>query len=472
VTARADSARYRLGKFVSRHRVGVGAALLLALSLVGGIAASMREARVAEAQRQRAERRFADVRKLANSFMFDVHDEIRDLPGSTKARERLVATAREYLDSLAQEAHGDAGLQRELAGAYERLGDVQGGFMVGNLGDTQSALDGYRKALAIRDAIAAGQRQEPEDSLALARVQMRAGDVYRTMNRLPEAETTYRSVTLRLEALGAPVVSDAILGALGDAYGKLAEVQVQLGRAEPARSAVEKAIEHGEAFGQLHPENARAQLNLATAYYVDAECLRAAAEFERALHRVRQARTIHEALLEKDPLNQQLVRALLFSLNREAASLRALERPKEAVPVNRRAAEHAEQMLRRDPRDRWAQVAVMVADSSLGSALIHAGEHGEALRRLRKGREIAARVVKEDPRMGFARNELAVIDANLGSALLEQGTETARREACQAFARSLETWRAIQADGPLTADSAAGLRDVEGRMAACRPMSW
>jgi serine/threonine protein kinase len=36
VMARADSSAYRMGKFVNRHRVGVVAITLLALSLIGG----------------------------------------------------------------------------------------------------------------------------------------------------------------------------------------------------------------------------------------------------------------------------------------------------------------------------------------------------------------------------------------------------------------------------------------------------
>src|SRR4029453_651238 len=37
LTARADSTAYRVGKFVRRHRVAVGAAVLVGLSLIGGI---------------------------------------------------------------------------------------------------------------------------------------------------------------------------------------------------------------------------------------------------------------------------------------------------------------------------------------------------------------------------------------------------------------------------------------------------
>ena len=43
----------------------------------------IRQSQIAETQRQRAERRFADVRKLAGSFLFEFHDAIKYLPGST-----------------------------------------------------------------------------------------------------------------------------------------------------------------------------------------------------------------------------------------------------------------------------------------------------------------------------------------------------------------------------------------------------
>lgn len=105
--------------------MGVLAAGVVGLTLVGGILATMHQASVAEAERARAERRFNDVRKLANSFMFEFHDAIEKLPGSTSARELVVKRALEYLDSLAQEAGDDSALQRELATAYAKVGYVQ-----------------------------------------------------------------------------------------------------------------------------------------------------------------------------------------------------------------------------------------------------------------------------------------------------------------------------------------------------------
>src|SRR5579872_5060411 len=158
VAARRDSWKYRAGKFAARHKLTVAASAIVIVAVLGGVAATVREARIAAANERRAEQRFNDVRKLANSLMFEIHDAIRDLPGSTAARKLIVERALEYLDSLAQESRGDPSLQRELADAYKRIGDVQGGPFAANAGDTVAALKSYQKALAIRQALLATNR--------------------------------------------------------------------------------------------------------------------------------------------------------------------------------------------------------------------------------------------------------------------------------------------------------------------------
>ena len=86
VTARADSWSYRAGKFIQRHRAAVAATAAAAIILIVGIVLNVRQSRIARANGERAERRFNDVRKLANSFLFEFHDAIQRLPGATPAR--------------------------------------------------------------------------------------------------------------------------------------------------------------------------------------------------------------------------------------------------------------------------------------------------------------------------------------------------------------------------------------------------
>src|SRR5690349_5379644 len=146
VTATPDSLPYRAGKFVRRHKAGAAATVLVALAVIGGVATTLREARIALRERARAERRFNDVRKLANSFLFEFDDAIRNLPGSTPARSLVVKRALQYLDGLAAEARGDRSLQLEIATAYLKVGAVQGDPMFPNLGDSKGSLESCLKA--------------------------------------------------------------------------------------------------------------------------------------------------------------------------------------------------------------------------------------------------------------------------------------------------------------------------------------
>jgi eukaryotic-like serine/threonine-protein kinase len=172
VAARKGTWNYRAGKFIQRHKVSAAAAALVLVTLIAGVAITLREARIAEANRRRAEARFNDVRKLANSLIFDVHDSIADLPGATKARNLILTKALEYLDSLAKESGNEPDLLRELATAYQRIGALQGNGQVPNLGDSNSAQSSMSKAIELREKIARLNPNNRKDQLSLASIYM------------------------------------------------------------------------------------------------------------------------------------------------------------------------------------------------------------------------------------------------------------------------------------------------------------
>src|SRR5439155_17149601 len=110
----------------------------------------------------------------------------KNLPGATRARERLVKDALNYLDSLATEAAGDPALQRELAAAYERVGDVRGEAYGASLGDRSGATESYRKALTIRETLFAAAPQDFQNRRDLAGAYQKVG------NQLLETSETSR----------------------------------------------------------------------------------------------------------------------------------------------------------------------------------------------------------------------------------------------------------------------------------------
>ncbi len=193
VIAAPDSWSYRTSKFVRRRWGTVATTAGVIVALAAG-------ATMTYCQARRAERRFDDVRKLAGSVVGEIYDAIADLPGSTAPRQLLVSRSLEYLDSLAAEAGSDVSLQRELASAYEKIGDVQGNPYSANLGDVSGATATFQKLLAIRQAVYDSRSRAWEDVNALAMAHSKVGDVSyrpgqvrRGRGRLPARDRPARS---------------------------------------------------------------------------------------------------------------------------------------------------------------------------------------------------------------------------------------------------------------------------------------
>jgi serine/threonine protein kinase/tetratricopeptide (TPR) repeat protein len=175
VSATKGSWNYRTGKFVRRHKVAMAASLAVLLALGVGIILTVREARIArqqaaiaDTQRQRAEKRFEDVRKLSDSFIFEIHDAIQNLPGSTPARKLVLDRALEYLDSASKDASGNSDLERELAKGYQRLAVVQGNAAESNLGEADAGLASDQKALTLFEDVAKTNPNNLQDQLNVA----------------------------------------------------------------------------------------------------------------------------------------------------------------------------------------------------------------------------------------------------------------------------------------------------------------
>jgi serine/threonine protein kinase len=153
VLARHGSRRYRVGRFILRHRLPLVAAAATTVSLLTGLAIAEHQRREAVAAQLRAERHFASVRELANTFIYDIEEDLRGLAGTLPVREKLAGTSVKYLDTLASEDAVDPALIAELAGGYRRVGEVYGGVGNGNLGNTEAAIQNLLKAEALFDTL-------------------------------------------------------------------------------------------------------------------------------------------------------------------------------------------------------------------------------------------------------------------------------------------------------------------------------
>ena len=165
VRARADTLTYRLLRTAGRHRVAFAVFGTLAVALVAATIASTWQARLAQ-------RRFDDLRAFAHAVVFDVDDALAPIAGTTAARKLVVETALQYLDRLSRDGVGAPPLREELAAAYIRIGKVQGGAFLPNLGDSAGAITSFRKAIAAAgdDAIPALERLRIEALINVAQL--------------------------------------------------------------------------------------------------------------------------------------------------------------------------------------------------------------------------------------------------------------------------------------------------------------
>ena len=336
VSAGRDTIAYHVMKFLSRHTATAAAAAAIFVTLVAATALTMAQARVARRERAQAERRFKDVRHLANAFLFDFHDAIATLPGSTPAREMVVKTAREYLDSLAQEAGTDRELWSELSTAYLKLGDLQGRPSASRTGDTDGALGSYAQSLTLRRRLAALEPANPAFEQDVAIALFRMGPIYQVrgdpVNAIALNREAMQITDRLLERAPSPDIRRSAFRAplyLGDALS-------DTGDYDGARAMFEKALRVAE-LARLDPPEADYRHRLAVAQERLGIMWMTVGEPGRALDNFRKALVDEDAMRASAPDNAEYARMVANGHYYVGDALADQRKPQEALAAERRA---------------------------------------------------------------------------------------------------------------------------------------
>ncbi len=448
VIARADTLPYRAGKFVRRHRVGVAASVLVALSLLGGIVATTRQARVARAQKARAERRFDDVRRLAHSFLFEIHDEIQDLPGATRARARLVTRGLEYLDSLAHEASGDASLQAELAEAYLKVGDVQGRPAFSNLGDRTGALASYRKAVEMREALRAA-RPGPDADRELATALDRVGDTARLLGDSRAALESYRRA-LSLRPLPGAAGGERDLAT---SLQRIGDMEAATGDPAAALESQRRALALQEERAARQSGDAQALRDLFIGRVKMGDRLAGTGDHKGALSSYRSALDMSEQMAGRDPRSVRARRELAVCRDKVGDALIALDQPAEALSYYRSSLALREALVAADRRDAELRRDLSVSHDKIGRALLARGDTTAAVASFRQALALDETAAREDPSSAQARLDVGADLEIVGSALIQAGRLA---EAATALERALDLRERVASEDPANAEVRAG----------------
>lgn len=246
--ARRGNATYRAVRFVRRHKAAVAAVTAAFVALAAGLVATLWQARQAERERDLARRRFAQVRALAHAVLFDYHDGIANLPGSTPVRERLVKDAQGYLDALAAEAQDDVSLRRELAQSYLKLGDVQGDPFAASLGDLDGARASYLRARQLAEGVLASVPSDWDARRVVSQSHEKVGALEEVTGHPEQALAEYELAQQLDAALAAerPDDLDVRLAASRDDLDS-GQLLLSQGRVDDASPRLERALEQRRA---------------------------------------------------------------------------------------------------------------------------------------------------------------------------------------------------------------------------------
>jgi serine/threonine protein kinase len=355
VTARPDTFFYRVSRFSARNRWSIAAAVAVALSLAVGTGVSLYQA-------QLARQRFQQVRKLAKSFL-DLHDDVARLPGSTAVREKMVATALEYLDNLGRSAGNDSDLLNELGVAYAKVARVQGMPGQPNLGRTDDALLNYRKAIEFERRASA---INPAYSSELASLQSEFAYLAMLSGHLPEARKNLEESAALLDRLRAakPDDPELVLVATGVAVhqGDLAGYE---GHDADALPYYQHALAFATDYARLKPGNfSRARQHLTSTLVAGA--LAENKKYDEALATLRDSDPIIDALLAAEPDNPVYIRQKMTTANYESSIYdtetgEGLNKPVEAVAAGRQYVAMAQRLVDADPRNASARLSLAIA---------------------------------------------------------------------------------------------------------------
>ena len=419
ISARRPSWTYLASKFVRRHRWAVlGAASASLLIAIFGVIAAL-EAR-------RAQRRSDDVLQLANSVVFELHDTIARLPGSTKARELVVRRGLEYLDRLSRETGNDPSLLRQLSAGYLRLGDAQGNPGIPNLGNPAGAKATYRKALAILEDL---RERYPSDNGI-------SEDLVDALLKLAFVVDTSEALTLSQRALRLSQADAAAHPGNVRASMELASSFYDVGQSHARQrqypqsaSAYKAALEtYRELDRRIHSDVTAGNVSL---------CLKrlgalalVSDDLPAALASYQEACDIDERLVAANPGDMTLKVNLSYGLSDLGTTLRRMNRTAEAEDVYQRVVALRREAHRADPDDLRATTALATILMRYGELLFSTGRVGDAVKFLKEAEALCQNRKEQLPEFGQVEFRLAEAYERLGGTREAAGR---RKEALEFF---------------------------------------
>ena len=387
VTATADTTFYRIGKFIQRHKIGISTAALVGSILLLTTTFAVWQAIRANQERARAEQRFAETRKIANSLLFEIHDSLADLPGATASREILVNRALEYLNMLSQEVDNNPKLLFELAVAYRKVGEIQGDPYFSSIGQSSAALQSLQKSLEIQEKLIKIKPEEFDLHKQIGITAFQLGDnYYLTQNNFDEALKHYRRSQTAYEIVSLARPQEAKWkSALALIYVRFASVLTKQKEYAAATENFKNAQKLNDESLAIDSENLYVMSSCAEIYSNIGNSLgnpdyNDLGKTDEALEVLQKSLAIRKRLSEREPNNTLYKNFVGISLKDIGDVYLAKGEVAKAIENYSAALSIHQTIANKDAKDTLAQGTVGYDLTKLGNALLAKGEIGRALK--------------------------------------------------------------------------------------------
>jgi tetratricopeptide (TPR) repeat protein len=372
-------------------------------------------------QRKKAAKRLNETVVILSSFL-NLNDLIKGVPNSMEERKRQIRFVIESLDDAAREASRDVRLQREIAIAYQQIGDIQGNPFDSNLGDRDGARDSYQKAMMIRDGLVRQNPLSVEDRRGLAVVHVRIGALAFATGQTQIAIDNCRKGIAIAEGLAESGQLDPQTShMLPDGYLSLAYALSRNGNAEGALDII---LSGQIMFGKLvlaYPYDSQIKYDQLTILstigdsYVD-------------LHKYPEALNIfHEVL----PIDEERSAAAQNNISDKIAvavdymkigNTQLLNNNSKAASGSfRKMLTVIEQAAACDQKNVRAKTLVAIAQVRLGRVLCKHGNYAEGLTYLQRAAPFFTKTAKDNPDSPYAQIQMAYTDMQISVALSRTG---------------------------------------------------
>jgi eukaryotic-like serine/threonine-protein kinase len=423
VLARRDSLWYRTGKFVRRNRVAVSLTGLAAASMIIGTAISIQQARISQ-------QRYQQLRKLASTFVFDVEAAARDLPGSIKVRQLIASTGLEYLDNLSRSSARDWELKRELAAAYQRIGNVQGGTNTANLGDPAAALVSFRRAERLLDEVLKHDPSNRQALLDWLELEAIIGDLQVASGDERVSVETYKRGMQRIDSALAGKEDLDLEHSAAVYLFDLARALRQTGELQASSESAHRGIEFMRKVVAARPDDKKVRLSLSMGYAQLAGSLADHGPKLEALENYRLGVAELEEVCRRFPNDAHASHELMLAYshvgdtlgNPGFPNLGDTEGAREAYVKMAAVAKSLYEADRADTR------AVMDYGISLLRVGLTTPDHDQKLATLRQSEEVLTVSVKQNPKHTLAGTHKAWVEEEIGDLLKDRDRAGAMRQ--------------------------------------------